>query len=125
MTNLPPPGTPAQHVDPHSLITTGLEFPGWKVDRILGPVFGISVRSMGLGNSITAGFRALGQGEIPEYEALLTTSRNHAMDRMIEHARQLGANAIIGFRFDASEFGGQFTEIVAYGTAVVVAGHDG
>ena len=125
MTNLPPPGTPAQHVDPHSLITTGLEFPGWKVDRILGPVFGISVRSMGLGNSITAGFRALGQGEIPEYEALLTTSRNHAMDRMIEHARQLGANAIIGFRFDASEFGGQFTEIVAYGTAVVVAGGDG
>ena len=124
MTNLPPPGAAGQHVDPHSLITTGLEFPGWRVERILGPVFGISVRSMGFANSFTAGFRALGQGEIPEYEQLLTTSRMHAMDRMIEHARQLGANAIIGFRFDASEFGGQFTEIVAYGTAVVVGADD-
>ncbi len=109
-----------QQVDPHSLITTGLEFPGWTVSRILGPVFGISVRSMGIGKSFTAGFRALGQGEVPEFEELLTTSRQHAMERMIEHARQLGANAVIGFRFDASEFAGQFTEIVAYGTAVVV-----
>jgi uncharacterized protein YbjQ (UPF0145 family) len=103
------------------LITTGLEFPGWTVARILGPVFGISVRSMGIGKSFTAGFRALAQGEVPEFEELLTTSRQHAMDRMIEHARQLGANAVIGFRFDASEFAGQFTEIVAYGTAVIVA----
>ena len=125
VTNLPPPGTPPQQVDPHSLITTGLEFPGWNVERILGPVFGISVRSMGFANQFTASFRALGQGDMPEFERLLTLSRNTAMDRMIEHARQLGANAIIGFRFDASEFSGQFTEIVAYGTAVIVAGHDG
>jgi uncharacterized protein YbjQ (UPF0145 family) len=50
---------------------------------------------------------------MPEFEKLPTASRNTAMHRMIEHARQLGANAIIGFRFDASEFSGQFTEIVA------------
>jgi uncharacterized protein YbjQ (UPF0145 family) len=122
VTDFPSPAQhqPQQYVDPHSLITTGLEFPGWAVGRILGPVFGISVRSMGIGKSFTAGFRALAQGEMPEFEELLTTSRQHAMDRMIEHARQLGANAVIGFRFDASDFAGQFTEIVAYGTAVVV-----
>ena len=124
MSDFPPPGEPAQQVDPHSLITTGLEFPGWRVVRILGPVFGISVRSMGFANQFTASFRALGQGDMPEFEALLTTSRMTAMNRMIVHASQLGANAVIGFRFDASEFSGQFTEIVAYGTAVVVASDD-
>lgn len=108
----------------HAFITTGLEFPGWKISRVLGPVFGISVRSMGFGNSITASFRALGNGNIPEFEKLLGDSRLHAMDVMTAHAGQLGANAVIGFRFDANEFGGQFTEIVAYGTGVVVEAAD-
>ena len=70
--------------------------------------------------SFTAAFRSLAQGEVKEYTELLEDSRRHAVDRMIENARLLGANAVVSMRFDSSEIGQQFTEIVAYGTAVVV-----
>ncbi len=82
--------------------------------------FGLVVRSMGLARGITASLRALRQGEVPEYTSLLEDSRRHAVDRMIENARLLGANAVVSMRFDSSEIGQQFTEIVAYGSAVVV-----
>jgi uncharacterized protein YbjQ (UPF0145 family) len=70
--------------------------------------------------ALAAGFRSLAQGEVRQYSELLEDSRRHAMDRMIENARLLGANAVISMRFDSSEIGQQLTEVVAYGTAVVV-----
>jgi uncharacterized protein YbjQ (UPF0145 family) len=102
-------------------VTTGLELRGLTIQREAGVAFGLVVRSMGMAKQFTAGFRAMRQGEIPEYTELLEDSRRHAIDRMIENARLLGANAVIAMRFDSSEIGQQFTEIVAYGTAVVVA----
>jgi uncharacterized protein YbjQ (UPF0145 family) len=101
-------------------VTTGLELPGMAVTQNLGVAFGLVVRSMGLAKSFTASFRALAQGEVKEYTELLEDSRRHAIDRMIENARLLGANAVVAMRFDSSEIGQQFTEIVAYGTAVVI-----
>jgi uncharacterized protein YbjQ (UPF0145 family) len=101
-------------------VTTAFELSGMTVEKNLGVAFGLVVRSMGLARSFSAGFRALRQGEVPEYTELLEDSRRHAVDRMMENARLLGANAVIGMRFDSSEIGQQFTEIVAYGTAVVV-----
>lgn len=74
----------------------------------------------GLGPNIMAGLRSLGGGEITEYTRLLEETRNHAIERLVEHATALGANAIISMRFDSSEMGATMTEIVAYGTAAVV-----
>jgi len=102
-------------------MTTGLEIPGMTVRENLGVVYGLVVRSMGFAGSFTAGFRALRRGEIPEYTQLLEDSRRHAIDRMIDNAQLLGADAVIAVRFDSSEIGQQFTEIVAYGTAVKLA----
>jgi len=90
------------------------------VQQNLGVAFGLVVRSMGMVRGISAGLRALRQGEVHEYTALLEDSRRHAVDRMIENARLLGANAVVSMRFDSSEIGQQLTEIVAYGSAVVV-----
>jgi uncharacterized protein YbjQ (UPF0145 family) len=101
-------------------ITTALEFPEWPVQRSLGMVFGVVVRSMGIGKGITAGFKAMAGGEVKQYTRLVEDSRRHAMDRMIENARLLGANGIVAMRFDSSEVGQSLTEIVAYGTAVIV-----
>ena len=75
---------------------------------------------MGFAKSFGAGLTSLRQGEVPQYTRLLEDSRRHAIDRMVENARLLGANAIVAMRFDSSEISQQLTEIVAYGTAVVV-----
>ncbi|HTR95536.1 MAG TPA: heavy metal-binding domain-containing protein [Trebonia sp.] len=101
-------------------VTTGFELPGMAVTQNLGVAFGLVVRSMGVAKTFTAAFRSLAQGEVKEYTELLEDSRRHAVDRMIENARLLGANAVIAMRFDSSEIGQQLTEIVAYGTAVTV-----
>jgi uncharacterized protein YbjQ (UPF0145 family) len=100
-------------------VTTALELQGMTVERDLGIAFGLVVRSMGFAKAMGAGFKALRQGEVTQYTELLEDSRRHAVDRMIENARLLGANAVIAMRFDSSEIGQQLTEIVAYGTAVV------
>ena len=102
-------------------ITTGFDFPGWKIERTLGACFGLVVRSMGFARGIGASFKSLAGGEVRQYTELLEDSRRHAVDRMIENAQLMGANAIIGMRFDSSEIGQSLTEIVAYGTAVVAA----
>jgi uncharacterized protein YbjQ (UPF0145 family) len=99
-------------------MTTGFELPGARVRENLGICYGLVVRSMGLVGGMTSQIRALRRGEVPEYTQLLEDSRRHAIDRMSDNARLLGADAIIAVRFDSSEIGGQFTEIVAYGTAV-------
>ena len=103
-------------------VTTAFEFPGWHIQQVLGPAFGLVVRSMGFGNSIGASFRSMVGGEVRQYTQLLEDSRRHALDRMVDNARLLGANAIIGMRFDSSEMGQGLTEIVAYGTGVIVMG---
>jgi uncharacterized protein YbjQ (UPF0145 family) len=104
-------------------ITTALTFPDAQVQRSLGMVFGVVVRSMGLAKGITAGFKAMAGGEVKQYTRLVEDSRRHAMDRMIENAQLLGAQGIVSMRFDSSEMGQGLTEIVAYGTAVTFADH--
>jgi uncharacterized protein YbjQ (UPF0145 family) len=110
-----PPPSPAKLP-----ITTGLGLPGVIIERDLGVVFGVVVRSMGFAKSFGAGLTALRQGEVPQYTQLIEDSRRHAIDRMIDNAQLLGANAIVAMRFDSSEISQQLTEIVAYGTAVLV-----
>ena len=85
-----------------------------------GQVFGVVVRSRGLGGNIMAGLRSLGGGEITEYTQLLEEARRHAIDRMVQNATVMGANAIVRMQFDSSEIGQTMSEIVAYGTAVVI-----
>jgi|SRR5690349_1607019 uncharacterized protein YbjQ (UPF0145 family) len=101
-------------------MTTALELPGAKIRDNLGICYGLVVRSMGFTGGVTASFKALRRGEISEYTQLLEDSRRHAIDRMIDNARLMGADAVVAVRFDSSEIGGQFTEIVAYGTAVTL-----
>jgi uncharacterized protein YbjQ (UPF0145 family) len=101
-------------------MTTALEVPGLAIRENLGVCYGLVVRSMGFAGGVTASIKALRRGEISEYTQLLEDSRRHAIDRMVENARLMGADAIIAVRFDSSEIGQQFTEIVAYGTAVKV-----
>ena len=85
-------------------------------------VFGLVVRSRGIGGNLMAGLRSLGGGEIHEYTSLLEDTRRQALDRLVRNATLVGANAIVSMRFDSSELSGTMSEIVAYGTAVVVAG---
>jgi uncharacterized protein YbjQ (UPF0145 family) len=94
---------------------------GAQVTRTLGQVFGLVVRSRGLGGNIAAGLRSLVGGEIHEYTELLEDTRRQALDRMIRNAALMGANAVISMRFDSSEIGTTMSEIVAYGTAVIIA----
>lgn len=101
-------------------VSTTFDIPGFQVTSYRGSCYGLVVRSMGLTKGIGASFRALAGGEVGQYTRLLEDSRRHALDRMMENAQTLGANAVIGMRFDSSEIGQQLTEIVAYGTAVVV-----
>ena len=99
-------------------MTTALELPGMTIRENLGVVYGLVVRSMGLAGNIGASFKALRRGDISQYTQLLEDSRRHAIDRMVDNARLVDADAVIAVRFDSSEIGQQFTEIVAYGTAV-------
>jgi uncharacterized protein YbjQ (UPF0145 family) len=101
-------------------MTTALELPGLRIVENLGVCYGLVVRSMGIVGGISASFKSLRRGEISEYTQLLEDSRRHAIDRMVDNARLLGADAVIAVRFDSSEIGQQFTEIVSYGTAVKV-----
>ena len=94
--------------------------PGFRIVRTLGVTWGLIARSRGLGRNITAGFRALGGGEITEYTQLLDQTRHQALERLQQHAVLLGANAVIGVSFTSSEISEVVTEILAYGTAVVV-----
>jgi uncharacterized protein YbjQ (UPF0145 family) len=106
---------------PHAIpISTTFEIPGKTVRQAVGSCFGLVVRSMGFSRQIGAQFKALRAGEVDQYTELLEDSRRHAIDRLVENAQLLGANAIVGMRFDSSEIGQSLTEIVAYGTAVVV-----
>src|SRR6202790_4951414 len=87
------------------LVTTTERPAGYEVKQALGHVFGVVVRSRGLGGNVMAGLRALGGGEIVEYTRLVEDTRRHAIDRMVEHARAMGANAVGMMRFASSEGG--------------------
>src|SRR5665647_1018179 len=94
--------------------------PGYKITKTIGFTWGLIVRSRGLGGNIAAGLRSIVGGKIHEYTQLLNESREQALDRLKEHAKALGANAILSVEFDSSEIGQTMTELLAYGTAVVV-----
>ncbi|MFB7721138.1 heavy metal-binding domain-containing protein [Nocardia sp. NPDC058058] len=102
------------------LVSTMNDVPGSKVVRVFGEVAGLTVRSRGLGANFSAGFRALGGGEIHEYTQLLYQSRHEAVMRMCQHAMYFGANAVIAMRFDCNEIANTMSEVAAYGTAVLL-----
>ncbi|MFY4775016.1 YbjQ family protein [Metabacillus sp. RGM 3146] len=101
------------------IVVTTEKIPGYIVEEVKGPVFGLIVRSRGIGADIMASFKGLVGGEIKQYTAMLEDTRKEALERMIQNANQMGANAIIMSRFDSGEVGSNMSEIVAYGTAVV------
>ena len=102
------------------IISTAPFVAGYRVTETKGQVFGLVVRSRGLGGNLMAGLRSIAGGEIHEYTSLLEDTRRQAIDRMVQNAAMVGANAVISMRFDSSELAGTMSEIVAYGTAVVV-----
>ncbi len=102
------------------LVATTENVAGYRVKQTLGQVFGVVVRSRGIGGNILAGLRSIVGGEIHEYTQLLEEARRHATDRLVKNATAMGANAIVMMRFDSSEIGQTMSEIVAYGTAVVI-----
>ena len=107
------------------IVSTAPFVAGHRIAETKGQVFGLVVRSRGLGGNITASLRSLVGGEIHEYTELLEDTRRQALDRMVENATLMGADAVISFRFDSSEIGNTMSEIVAYGTAVVLAADTG
>ena len=103
------------------IISTAPFIAGYRVTETKGQVFGLVVRSRGLGGNLMAGLRSIAGGEIHEYTSLLEDTRRQAIDRMVQNAAMVGGNAVISMRFDSSEMASTMTEIVAYGTAVVIA----
>ena len=102
------------------IITTTPFVAGYRVVETRGQVFGLVVRSRGLGGNMVAGLRSIMGGEIHEYTSLLEDTRRQAIDRMVQNATLMGANGILSMRFDSTELAGTMSEIVAYGTAVVL-----
>ena len=103
------------------IIVTSEHVAGYTITETKGQVFGLVVRSRGLGGNVMAGLRSIVGGEINEYTQMLEEARRHATDRMVQNAQAMGANAVVMMRFDSSEIGQTMSEIVAYGTAVVIA----
>jgi uncharacterized protein YbjQ (UPF0145 family) len=101
-------------------VVTTESIAGYEVKKTIGQVFGLVVRSRGLGGNIMASLRTIGGGEIKEYTEMLEDTRRQALDRMVQNATAMGANAVIRMQFDSSEIGTTMSEIVAYGTAVVI-----
>lgn len=101
------------------ILSTTFDVPGRTIAQNLGIARGNVVRSRFIGRDIVAGIRMIVGGEIHEYTKLLAESREQALDRMVQHAQSMGADAVIGLRFDTTDAGqGQATEVLAYGTAV-------
>jgi uncharacterized protein YbjQ (UPF0145 family) len=102
------------------IVSTAPFVAGHRVTETKGQAFGLVVRSRGLAGNISASLRSLVGGEIHEYTELLEDTRRQALDRLVSNAALMGANAVISMRFDSSELNNSMSEIVAYGTAVVV-----
>lgn len=104
----------------HPLTTTAFELPGYRTVRSLGVVRGIIVRSRSVVGNIGAGIQSLFGGNISLYTSLCERTRADAFNLMLQHASELGANAVIGVRYDATELAAGITEVLCYGTAVWV-----
>ncbi len=102
------------------IITTSDEIPGKKITKTIGLVKGNTIRARHVGKDIMAGLRNIVGGEIVEYTKMLAESREQSIDRMVENAEEIGANAIVTLRFTTSSIMGGAAELLAYGTAVVV-----
>ncbi|HEV2262861.1 MAG TPA: YbjQ family protein [Candidatus Rubrimentiphilum sp.] len=102
------------------IVATTENIAGYRVKETKGQVFGVVVRSRGLGGNIVAALRSIVGGEIKEYTQLLEDTRRHAIDRMVQNAQAMGADGVAMMRFDSSEMGSTMTEVVAYGTAVAL-----
>ncbi len=102
------------------MVTTGFEVEGYRIVRYLGVVRGLTVRSTNIFQVIFSAFRSIFGGRIKAMIGLCDRSRQDAFDQMIEHARAVGANGIIGMRYDSEGIAGAYAEILAYGTAVVI-----
>jgi uncharacterized protein YbjQ (UPF0145 family) len=101
------------------LIVTSNDIPGYRIEAVLGEVMGMTVRSANIGASFVAGIRAIGGGEVNEYTKLVYDSRQQVMQRMWQDAVSRGANAIVAMRFDTGDIAQAFSEVCAYGTAVI------
>jgi uncharacterized protein YbjQ (UPF0145 family) len=104
----------------HHMVTTAFDLDGYRTVRNLGVVRGIVVRSRSIFGTLGASLQTLMGGNITLFSKLCEQTRGHAFDLMLEHAAALGANAVIGMRYDATEIMNGVTEVLAYGTAVVV-----
>jgi uncharacterized protein YbjQ (UPF0145 family) len=107
-------------VIPHNMTSTSFDLEGYRVSRTLGVVRGIIVRSRSVFGTIGAGLQTLIGGNITLLTDLCERTREESFNLMLQHAEQLGANAVIGIRYDATEVMQGVTEVLAYGTAVVV-----
>jgi uncharacterized protein YbjQ (UPF0145 family) len=102
------------------MVTTAFELPGYRVSRNLGLVRGITVRSRSIFGTLGASLQTVVGGNITLFESMCEKTREQALDLMMEHAAQRGANAVLGVRYDATEVMQGVTEVIAYGTAVLV-----
>ena len=100
------------------ILTTTAEVPGHEIEEILGVVFGNTVRTKNIGKDITAGLKSIIGGELEEYTDMLTDARTEAYNRMVNFARELGADAVVNIRFTTSQTMATAAELLAYGTAV-------
>jgi len=103
------------------IVTTTENVAGHQVTEALGQVFGVVVRSRGLGGNLAAGIRSIFGGEIKEFTSLIEDTRRHAIDRLVQNATLMGADAVVMMRFDSGSIGQVMNEVVAYGTAVKLA----
>ncbi|MBT2453386.1 YbjQ family protein [Streptomyces sp. ISL-86] len=101
------------------------DVPGYRVEQVIGEVFGLTVRSRHLGSQIGAGLKPMIGGELKGLTKSLVETRNQAMDRLIEQAKARGANAVLMMRFDVTDAADVGTEVCAYGTAVVLVPSSG
>ncbi len=100
------------------IVTTTENIAGYRTTQSFGQVFGVVVRSRGIGGNFVAGLRTIIGGEIKEYSALVEATRRQALDRLVANATSMGANAVVMMRFDSGSIGQTMNEVVAYGTAV-------
>lgn len=101
------------------IVVSSNHVPGYDIIESRGFVYGLTVRSRGVGGQLGAGIRSMFGGEIKEYVSMMEQTRDEALNRMVEHAMRMDANAIISVRFDSNDISNVMQEILAYGTAVV------
>ncbi len=106
----------------HILVSTTNFIPGYSIDRYVGIAYGATVRSRGMGGDFLAGCQSTCGGEVAAYTEMAVESRNQAMYRMLDDAARIGANAVVGMKFDSDQIGqGGNNSTIAYGTAVIVS----